>query len=92
VRRHAHAERRTPLAALGSSPRQCRCTWFNTMPGERGGGRGGGGGAGGLLPHSYFSRALQPYVHYIPFWRTSPHDVLDAVAWAKGHPVEVISR
>jgi hypothetical protein len=38
--------------------------------------------------HSYFYRALQPYVHYIPFWRTSPHDILDAVAWAEQHPVE----
>jgi len=27
-------------------------------------------------------------VHYIPFWRTSPHDVLDALRWAEQHPLE----
>ena len=37
----------------------------------------------GLL--SFFSSLLLPFVHYVPFWRQRPQELLWALAWARRH-------
>ncbi len=34
---------------------------------------------------SFFHPLLQPWVHYVPVWRTRVDDVLDVLAWARQH-------
>jgi hypothetical protein len=31
------------------------------------------------MPH----RILEPYKHYVPFWKKVPEEILEAMAWAK---------
>eukprot|EP00959_Pyramimonas_sp_CCMP1952_P152538 3191739-Pyramimonas_sp.AAC.1 len=37
---------------------------------------------------SYFYQAMQPYVHYVPFWEAGPTDILDAIKWVRERPLE----
>lgn len=37
---------------------------------------------------SFFGRQLRPFVHYVPFWRTRPQELADAVEWARAHDDE----
>jgi hypothetical protein len=32
---------------------------------------------------AYYYKAIKPNVHYVPFWKESPVEILDGLAWAK---------
>ncbi len=35
------------------------------------------------LPHALAAPSRRPHVHYLPFWKKSPLELLDALQWAK---------
>ncbi len=36
--------------------------------------------------HAFFRRALQPDVHYLPFWTQGPEELLEELAWVRANP------
>ena len=37
---------------------------------------------------AFYHRLLQPFVHYVPFWRHRPQEALQAVDWAQAHDAQ----